>query len=65
VLSEQKIIDQIMIDEHDNVHVRVANRVLRDGEVISETYHRRVIMAGESGDAEPARIKAIRNALRR
>lgn len=58
-LTEQSVADKIEVLESGVVQVRVANRVLRDGEVIATTFHRHVIAPGQDYSAEDARVKAI------
>jgi len=41
------------------VQVRTATRVLEDGAVISQSYHRHVINSGDDYSAEPANVQAI------
>ena len=41
------------------VQVRVATKIVEDGEVISSSYHRHVINAGDDYSAEPANVQAI------
>ena len=42
-----------------SVQVRTATRVLEDGAVISQSYHRHVIQSGDDYSAEPANVQAI------
>ena len=42
-LTEQTIIDKLEVLADGTVQVREANQILRDGEVISQSYHRYVI----------------------
>ena len=45
------------------VQVRTATRIVEDGEVISSSYHRHVISAGDDYSSEPANVQAICNAV--
>lgn len=58
-LTEQSAVDKIEVLESGVVQVRVANRVLRDGEIIATTYHRHCVTPGQDYSAEDARVKAI------
>jgi len=58
-LTEQSVADKIEVLENGCVQVRVANRVLRDGEVIATTFHRHVITPGQDYSAEDARVQAV------
>ena len=42
-----------------SVQVRTATRVLEDGDVISQSYHRHVIQSGDDYSSEPANVQAI------
>ena len=67
VLTKEVSADKIEVitgqDEDGNattsVQVRTATRVLEDGAVISQSYHRHVIQSGDDYSAEPANVQAI------
>lgn len=63
-LTEQTITDQIVIDEHGNVGLRTATRILRDGEVVAETYHRRVLGPLADVSSESDEVRAIAELVR-
>lgn len=42
-LSERTIVDRLEVLADGSVQVREANQILRDGEVVSQAFHRRVI----------------------
>jgi hypothetical protein len=46
-----------------SVQVRTATRVLEDGAVISQSYHRHVIQSGDDWSSEPQNVQAICNAV--
>ena len=46
-----------------SVQVRTATKVLEDGAVISQSYHRHVIQLGDDWSSEPANVQAICNAV--
>ena len=64
-LTEQTLIDQVTVDEWGNVGVRERTDVLRDGEVVASSYHRRVLAhdAPIPSD-EDVRVRAIAEAAR-
>ena len=45
------------------VQVRNATRVLEDGAVISQSYHRHVIQSGDDWSSEPQNVQDICNAV--
>ena len=61
--SEQSVIDKIEVLEDGQIQVRRANRVLKDGVKISETYHRHVIAPDQDIKDEDERVKAVANAV--
>ena len=46
-----------------SVQVRTATKVLEDGAVISQSYHRHVIQSGDDWSPEPSNVQAICNAV--
>ena len=54
-------------DENRNdvtsVQVRTATKVLEDGAVISQSYHRHVIQSGDDWTSEPQNVQDICNAV--
>ena len=70
-LTKEVTADKIEVvtgqDEDGNattsVQVRTATRVLEDGAVISQSYHRHVIQSGDDYSSEPSNVQAICNAV--
>ena len=70
-LTKETIADKIEVvtvtaedgSEVTYVQVRTATRIVEDGEVISSSYHRHVISAGDDYSSEPANVQAICNAV--
>ena len=65
-LEKQVVADKIEVIEGAEgavVQVRTATRIVEDGEVISSSYHRHVISAGDDYSQEPANVQAICNAV--
>ena len=66
-LTKAVVADKIEVvtgqDEDGNattsVQVRTATKVLEDGAVISQSYHRHVINSGDDYSSEPANVQAI------
>jgi hypothetical protein len=58
-LTETKTVDKIEVLEDGTVQVREANRVLRDGEVIAQNFHRFVVAPGEATQDMDAKVIAI------
>jgi hypothetical protein len=60
-LEETKTIDQITVTENGHVLYREATRILKDGKVIAETYHRSSLPPGSDLTDVPANVAAIAN----
>ena len=66
-LTKEVTADKIEVvtgqDEDGNattsVQVRNATRIVEDGAVISQSYHRHVIQSGDDYSSEPANVQAI------
>jgi len=46
-----------------SVQVRMTTKVLEDGAVISQSYHRHVIQSGDDYSSEPANVRSICDAV--
>lgn len=63
-LTKQSIVDKIeVVGPYSHIQVRVCERVLEDGEVIAERYHRHVITPGADTSTEDERVQAIAGAI--
>jgi hypothetical protein len=65
-LTKEVVADKIEVVETGDstvVQVRTATRVLEDGAVISQSYHRHVIQSGDDWSSEPSNVQAICNAV--
>ena len=70
-LTEEEVADKIEVvtgqDEDGNsvtsVQVRMTTKVLKDGAVIAQSYHRHVIQSGDDWSSEPSNVQAICNAV--
>ena len=58
-LSEVKVIDKIEVTENGVVQIREATRIVKDGEVIAQTYHRSTIAPGQDYSDQDVKVKAI------
>ena len=58
-LSETKTTDKIEVLENGSVQVREALRVLRDGEVIAQNFHRFVVAPGQATQDMDPKVLAI------
>ena len=59
MLEKIEVIDRIEVLENGCVQVRTCTRIIEDGEQISGTFHRHVIVPGDDYSAEDAKVQAI------
>jgi hypothetical protein len=59
MLEKQVVVDQIEVLESGVVQVRTATRIIENGEVISSSLHRHVVVPGQDYSAEDAKVQAI------
>ena len=57
-LEKQVVVDKIEVVEVGVVQVRTATRIVEDGNVISQSYHRHTIQPGQDYSAECDKVKA-------
>ena len=62
-LSKETVIDKIEVLESNTIQVRSATRVLEDGEMLSQSYHRHVLQPGDDLTNEDPKVVAIANAV--
>jgi hypothetical protein len=62
-LTELKIIDQITIIENGTIQYREVTRILKDGEQITQTYHRLSLAPASDLTDVPANVIAIANVV--
>jgi hypothetical protein len=60
-LEETKVIDQITVTENGHVLYREATRIIKDGSIIAQTYHRSSLSPGSDLTNVPANVVAIAN----
>lgn len=58
-LEKITVVDSIEVLENGCVQVRTANRVVEDGTVLSQSFHRHVVAPGSDYTGEDARVQAI------
>ena len=61
-LTKETIVDKIEVLENNAIQVRSAIRVLEDGEVLSQSYHRHVLEQGADLTNEDPKVAAIATA---
>jgi hypothetical protein len=58
-LEEIKVIDQITVAETGAIFYREATRIVKDGSVIAQTYHRSSLEPGSDLTGVPSNVAAI------
>jgi DNA-binding transcriptional LysR family regulator len=61
-LTKQTVVDQITVTENGIVLYREATRIIEDGKVLTQTYHRSSLTPGQDLTGIPANVVAICNA---
>lgn len=59
MLREVSLISQVNVDEFGNISVRRSDRVMRDDEMVAETFHRHALTPGSQLDGEDPMVVAI------
>jgi len=59
MITKETVVDLCEVTEGGHVQVRVATRILEDGNVISQTFHRHVVSPGQDYSAEDPKVQAI------
>lgn len=62
-LTEEAVIDKIEVYEDGALNVRTATRILRDGVLIAETYHRELLTPGSALTGRPQKVSDIADAV--
>lgn len=58
-LAKEVVIDKIEVVESNAIQVRQVTRILEDGEVLSQSYHRRVLQPGDDLTNEDPKVAAV------
>jgi len=62
-LTERQLVDLIEVIENNNIQVRTANIIEKDGVEITRTFHRHVLTPGDDLTNEDPKVQAIANAI--
>ena len=60
-ISKKTVVDQITVNENGIVLYREATRIIEDGKVLTQTYHRTSLTPGQDLEGQPANVVAICN----
>ncbi len=61
-LTKETVVDKIEVLESGAIQVRSAIRILEDGEILSQSYHRHVLQPGDDLSGEDQKVQDIANA---
>jgi hypothetical protein len=61
MITKETVVDQITVTENGTVLYREATRIIEDGKVLTQTYHRTSLMPGQDLDGQPVNVAAICN----
>ena len=62
MITKQTVIDQITLTENGIILYREATRIIEDGKVLTQTYHRSSLTPGQNLTGQPEKVVAICNA---
>lgn len=60
-ITKETVVDQITINENGIVLYREATRIIEDGKVLTQTYHRTSLTPGQDLEGQPDNVVAICN----
>ena len=61
MITKEAVIDQITVCENGTVLYREATRIIEDGKVLTQTYHRTSLTPGQDLTGQPDKVVAICN----
>jgi len=62
MITKQTVIDQITVCENGIILYREATRIIEDGQVLTQTYHRTSLTPGQDLTGQPEKVVAIAQA---
>lgn len=61
MITKETVVDQITVTENGIVLYREATRIIEDGKVLTQTYHRTSLTPGQDITDQPDKVVAICN----
>ena len=61
MITKEIVVDEITVTENGIVLYREATRIIEDGKVLTQTYHRTSLTPGQDLAGQPANVVAICN----
>ena len=62
-ITKETVVDQVTVTENGIVLYREATRIIEDGKVLTQTYHRTSLTPGQDYSAEEPRVQAVCSAV--
>ena len=63
MITKETVVDQITVTENGIVLYREATRIIEDGKVLTQTYHRSSLTPGQDLTGQPSNVVAICNTV--
>jgi DNA-binding transcriptional LysR family regulator len=60
-ITKQTVVDQTTVTENGTILYREATRIVEDGNLLTQTYHRTSLTPGQDLTGQPANVVAIAN----
>lgn len=62
MITKETVVDQVTVVENGTVLYREATRIIEDGKVLTQTYHRTSLTPGQDLTDQPEKVVAIAQA---
>lgn len=62
MITKQVAVDKIEVTENDVIQVRTVTRLIEEGEILSQTYHRHCLSPGDDLSGQDPRVVVIARA---
>lgn len=59
MLTKNSVVDLCEVVENGTVQVRTATRIMEDGKVLSQSFHRHCVNPGQDYSQEDAKVQAL------
>jgi len=59
MLTKETVVDLMEVIENGSVQVRKATRIMEDGKVLSQSFHRHVVVPGQDYSQEDPKVQAL------
>ena len=63
MITKETVVDQITVTENGIIMYREATRIIEDGKLLTQTYHRTSLSPGQELTNQPEKVVAICNTV--